>query len=160
MDLITPNRLRLGRSNDRSPVSPIKVTGNYQKMLEENKKIYNIWFEAWLASHVPKLMDQPKWFQSNTDVKICDVVLFIKKDGPLINTYQYGMIHQSERSKDELIRKVVVKFRNHNQSVDRCTTRAVRELGLIHPIDQLHLMEKLGNIASINGVAVNVNKRK
>ena len=60
MDLITPNRLRLGRSNDRSPVSPMKVTRNYQKMLEENKKIYNIWFEAWLASHVPKLMDQPK----------------------------------------------------------------------------------------------------
>ena len=75
-------------------------------------------------------MDQPKWFQSNRDIKICDVVLFIKKDGPLVNTYLYGMKHQLERSKDDLIRKVAVKYHNHNESVDRFTTRAVRELVL------------------------------
>ena len=69
---------------------------------------------------------------------MCDVVFFIKKDGPLINTFPYGMIHQSEQSKDDPIRKVVVKYRNHNESVDRFTTRAVRELVLTHPIDQLH----------------------
>ena len=39
MDIIAPNRLRIERNNDRSPVSPIKVTGNYQKMLVENKKV-------------------------------------------------------------------------------------------------------------------------
>ena len=39
MEVITPNRLRLGRNNDRSPVSSMKVTGNSQKMLEENKKV-------------------------------------------------------------------------------------------------------------------------
>ena len=31
---------------------------------------------------------------------------------------------------------------------------------LTHPIDELHLMGELGNIASTNGVAVIVNKRK
>ena len=87
MDLITPKKTRRGRNNNRSPVSPMKVTGNYQKMLEENKKIYNTWFEAWLTSHVQKLMDQPKWFQSNRDSKICDVGLFIKKDDSLVSTY-------------------------------------------------------------------------
>ena len=62
MDLITPNRLRLGRNNDRSPISPMKIIGSTQKIIEENKKIFNSWFEAWLTSHVPKLMHQPKWF--------------------------------------------------------------------------------------------------
>ena len=47
MDLITPNRWRLGRINDQSPVSSMKVSENYQKMIEENRKIYNIWFDAW-----------------------------------------------------------------------------------------------------------------
>ena len=70
----------------------MKVTGHYQKMLEENKKIYNSWFEVWFTCHEPKLMDQPKWFQSSRDVKICDAVLFIKKYGSLVNTYQYGTI--------------------------------------------------------------------
>ena len=60
------------------------MIGSYQKMLEGNKKIYNTWFEAWLKSHVPKLMDQPEWFQSKRDIKIYDAVLFIKKDGPLL----------------------------------------------------------------------------
>ena len=62
MDLIIPNRLKLGRNNERSPVSPMKVVGNHPRVLEENKKIFNIWFETWLISHILKLMEQPKWF--------------------------------------------------------------------------------------------------
>ena len=104
MDLITPDRLKLGINNDRSPVSPLKVIRNLQNMLEENKKIYNPWSEAGLTSQIPKLMGQPKWFQSSRDVKICDVVLFVKKDGSLVSTYQYWMIHQLERSKDDLMK--------------------------------------------------------
>ena len=68
---------------------------------------------------MPELMDQTKWFQSSRDVKTCDVVLFIKKNSSMENTYQYGMIHQLERSKDDLTRKVAVKYCNHNESVDR-----------------------------------------
>ena len=55
MDLITPNRLRLGRNNERSPASPMQVTGNLQKILKENEKIFTTWFETWLTSHVAKL---------------------------------------------------------------------------------------------------------
>ena len=29
MDLLTPNKLMLGRNNERSPVSPISVSGNF-----------------------------------------------------------------------------------------------------------------------------------
>ena len=153
MDLITPNRLKLGRNNERSPVSPMKVIGNHTKILEENKKIFNVWFETWLTSHVPKLMDQPKWFRNDRDVKICDVILFNKNDGLFANTYQYGMIHEIEPSRDGLIRKVVVKYRNNNENVDRFTTRAVRELVLIHPVDEIHLMEELGNVATTSSLA-------
>ena len=91
MDLITPNRLKLGRNSERSPVSPMKVVGNHLKVLKENKKIFSVWFETWLISHVPKLMEQPKWFRSDRDVKICDVVLFTKNEGSVENTYQYRM---------------------------------------------------------------------
>ena len=65
MDLITHNRLKLGRNNERSPVSPMKVVRNHLKVLEENKKIFSVWFETWLISYVPKLMEQPKWFRSD-----------------------------------------------------------------------------------------------
>ena len=158
MDLITPNRLRLGRNNDRSPVSPMKITGSTQKIIEENKKIFNSWFEAWLTSYVPKLMHQPKWFRSDRDIKICDVVLFTKKEGSISSIYQYGMVHEIEPKKDGLIRRVVVKYRNHNESVDRFTTRAVRELVLIHPIDEVHLMEELGKMSTTDNLVLVMNQ--
>ena len=42
IDLITPNQLRLGKNNERSPVSPMKVAGNHLKVLEKNKKIFSV----------------------------------------------------------------------------------------------------------------------
>ena len=64
MDLITPNRLLLGRNNDRSLAATIEVTGNPDKILKENRRIFNLWFETWLISHVPRLMNHPKWFST------------------------------------------------------------------------------------------------
>ena len=160
MDLITPNRLKLGRNNERSPISPMEVTDKFQKIIEENRKIFNIWFESWLISHVPKLMHQPKWFQSDRDLKICDIVLFTKKDGTLQSTYHYGMVNEIHPSKDGVIRKVVIKYRNENENVDRFTTRAVRDLILIHPADELNLMEELGRVASYSNLNFHMKNRQ
>ena len=140
MDLITPNRLKPGRNNERSPVSPMKVVGNHLKKLEENKNFFNVWFEAWLISHVPKLMEQPKWFRSDRDMKICDMDLFIKNDCSKLNTYQYGMVYEIELSGDGLIRKVVIKCRNSSKNIDNFTTCAVRDLVFIHPVDEIHML--------------------
>ena len=41
MDLITPNRLRLGRNNDRSPVATMEVTANPDGILIENRNIFD-----------------------------------------------------------------------------------------------------------------------
>ena len=90
MDLLTPNRLKLGGNNERSPVSPISITGNLSDIMKTNKKIFNTWFEKWsLVNHVPKLMHQPKWFQSDCGIKVCDTVLFIKHESTITSKYQY-----------------------------------------------------------------------
>lgn len=39
MDLITPNRPKLGRNNQRSPVECLQVTNDYDKILRDNKTI-------------------------------------------------------------------------------------------------------------------------
>ena len=126
------------------------IVDSTDRILKENKKIFNSWFEAWLISHVPKLMEQPKWFSTDRDIKICDVVLFLKHEGSMNNCYQYGMINEIVATRDGLIRKVVVIYRYNYENVDRFTTRAVRDLVLIHPVDEFNLMEELGKVASIN----------
>ena len=155
MDLITPNRLRMGRNNNRSPVGPLFVVNDPSKFFVENTKIFNAWFETWLTSHVPKLMKQPKWFRTEYDIKVGDVVLFLKKEGLLNSTYQYGMVKSVEVSKDDKIRTVILKYRNHHEAVDRETRWAVRQLVVIHKVDELDIVQELGNIAT----AVDMRKR-
>ena len=147
MDLITPNQLRLGRNNDRSPAATMEVTGNPDRISKENRKIFNSWFETWLISHVPRLMNHPKWFSTDHDMKTCDVLLLLKQDGALSNSYQYGIVNEIIPSKDGVIRKVIVQYRNDQENVDRYTARSVRDLVLIHPTDELILMEELGKVA-------------
>jgi hypothetical protein len=148
MDLITPNRLLLGRNNDRSPDAPLNVEGNYDKVLNHNEKVFNAWFGAWLISHVPKLIDQPKWFVADRHLKEGDIVLFSKHESELSNTYQYGMVHSLVVGRDGRIREVDVRYRNSSEKTDRFTRRATRSLVVIHPVDEVTVMQELGSVAA------------
>ena len=92
LDILTPNRLKLGRNNERSPVEPVQLDGNPNKIIEENRKIYEAWFENWLLTHVPKLLKQDKWFKTSNEIKVGDIVLFLKHDSKISSTYQYGLV--------------------------------------------------------------------
>ena len=149
-DLITPNRLKMGRNNDRSPVGTLDVTSDPQKILHSNKVIFNSWFEVWLVSYVPKLMYHPKWFVDDAHLKKGDVVLFLKHEKELSDTYQYGMIEDVKSGQDGKIRSVNVRYRNYNENVNRYTTRSVRQLVKIHStdeMDELHDMYKAANFS-------------
>ena len=65
------------------------------------------------------------------------------------------MIESVHRSKDDTIRTVSVRYRNHTENVNRITKRAVRELVLIHHVDELDIIAELGAIAT----AVDAKKR-
>lgn len=155
LDLLTPNRLKLGRNNERSPVGPLSVSNNPDKFIEANKQIYDAWFEAWLVSHVPKLMMKPKWFNDDDEVTEGDVVLFLKQEDDFAHEYKYGMIKTVKRGRDGKIRSVEVRYRNSNENVDRSTHRAVRQLVIIYQIDELDIIRELGEMS----VAADVKKR-
>ena len=40
IDLLTPNRLMLGRNNNRCPVGPVQVTEDIGKIIQRNEKIF------------------------------------------------------------------------------------------------------------------------
>ena len=75
-----------------------------------------------------------------------DVVLFLKQDSLLSKTYQYGMVASVQESSDGVIRKVNVKYRNANENVDRETFRSVRQLVMIHPVDEIDIIQEINNI--------------
>ena len=147
LDLITPNRLLLGRNNDRCP-DGIVYCDNPTKILKENEDIYNSWFEVWLLVHVPKLMKQQKWYQTD-EIKVGDVVIFTKNDSVLSKSYTYGIVKDLDYGKDGKPRKALVRYRNSNEEVFRETFRAVRSLVIIHGVDECDLLTEIGEMALI-----------
>ena len=146
IDLLTPNRLRLGRNNQRSQVGPMWVTGKPDKSIETNKQIFDTWFEVWQITCVPHLIAKPNWFNSDEDISICDIILFLKKEVELNTTYQYGRVTEAPKGRDGKIRKVSVKYRNYNEDIDRVTKRAVREIVMIHLKDDRVYFLRVTNV--------------
>ena len=112
---------------------------------------------CWLTSHVPKLIDQPKWFNSDSDVQIGDVVLFLKKEREYAGNYQYGIIKDVEISRDQKIRKVIIEYVNSTETIRRETRRSVREIIVIHPVEELGIVRELGEIATWVDMKMKVN---
>ena len=149
MDLITPNRLKLGRNNNRSPEGTLSVSSNPDKFLKSNEAIFNSWFETWLTCHIPKLMYKPKWFQTSHNLQEGDIVLFLKVDSNLLKKYQYGMVKSVVCDKDGLIRKATISYQNSNENTKRETVRSARELVKIYGVDETDIVKELGEICSI-----------
>ena len=72
----------------------------------------------------------------------------MKKDKEYAGNYQYGIVKELEVSKDGKTRKVIVEYVNSNEDVRRQTRRSVREIVVIHPIDELGIVRELGEIAT------------
>ena len=147
LDILTPNRLKLGRNNERSPTQAVTLVNNPSRIIKENSKIFNSWFENWLMSHVPKLLKQQKWFSTNDQVKVGDIILFLKQDSSINSEYQYGMVKDVMYGSDGIIRKVVIKYKNHNENAFRETFRSLRTIVVINHVDETDLAKELGEIA-------------
>ena len=128
----------------------MKTTSDSKKILETNQNMVQFekhaWFENWLLSHVPNIMHQPKWFRTEYDLKEGDVVPFLKQDSLLSKTNPYSMVASVQQSSDGVIRNVKVKYRNANENVDRETFRSVRQLLMIHPVDEKYIIPEINNI--------------
>ena len=148
LDLISPNRLLMGRNNSRCPSEKMIVTSDLGKILKQNENIFEVWFRAWLTSCVPNLMLHPKWFKSDSDPKVGDVVLFLKSDKEFEKLYQYGMICDMKRSRDGKIRELEIEYQNYSENVKRRTTRGTREIVVIHPLGELGLVRELNIMAA------------
>ena len=125
------------------------VSNELDKFMKLNRRVFASWFEAWLISHVPRLIEQPKWFNDSFDIAEGDVALFLKHEGSITGDYQYGMIDKVNRGNDEKVRSVNVRYRNAKEDIDRITHRTVRQLVMIHPIDDINLLSELHEIATI-----------
>ena len=79
-------------------------------------------------------------------VKAGDVVLFLKNEKELDTMYQYGLVREVHPSSDGLIRSVDVDHQNHHKNVKRTTKCGVRNLIVIHPVDEIGISQELSEV--------------
>ena len=144
LDIITPNRLRFGRNNERSPLGPAYLSHDPFKFMDTNMRIFECWWEHWLLVAAPELIEKPVNWKAGDGVKVGDVVLFRKCEGAFgPGTYQYGIVQSVSVSADGVVRDVKVKYRNADEGKDRITDRNVKSLILIHKVDDLDIMKEM-----------------
>ena len=148
-DILTPNRLILGRNNNRNPTSPLEISRDLRRIIESNNNIYQSWFHEWLMSYVSTLIQKPKWFDTERNTCVRDVVLFIKSDQEFDRQYQYGIVVSTNISRDGVIRAVEIEYQNYRENIKRLTKRGVRDVIVIHPVEEIGLSGELQNFAEV-----------
>ena len=125
-----------------------KASNGASDMVERVEKSYKAWYKVWYDTFVPKLLFRPKWFKDECDLKVGDLVYFQKSESELSSNWTLGMIAELERSRDGLIRKAKIKYRNATESEDITTRRSVRTFCKIWSVEDFNLQDDLMELSS------------
>jgi len=146
LDLITPNRLLMGRNHARSPVGLVTSTTAHKwiaSMDEVGLSWWKLWEQEWLMNLVPKAAKFP---EGDPDIAVGDVVVFMKggKEADVGQTpWRTGQVEEIHFSRDGIIRSVDLKYQNFAEKVYRYTERSVRTLAKIYREGDINLMGEL-----------------
>ena len=142
--------LRIGRNNNRALQGPIRPPGNTKELLDLVDSTYKAWFNVFKETVVPRLIPQPKWFQKEVDLNEEDVEYFRKEEKELNSEWRLGTIEQVIRSRDGIIRRIIIKYLNASENDPamatyrpRFTDRSVRGVVKLWSVDESFLVEDL-----------------
>ena len=145
-DLITPSRLILGRNNRRALGGYARIEGP-SRLMEQMENVYRAWWQVWNDERLLDYIPQPgKWAESNGDIKVGDLVIFLKtdKDQTLGDPiWKMGRVKELENSSDGLPRTAIVEYKNSTETVFRTTRRSVRKIAVLHREGDLDLVQEL-----------------
>ena len=149
LKLVFPNLLRFGRNNQRSLNGPIKVPKNPGELLKKIENAFNIFYNLWNESIIPKLMKAPKWYDSKSNLKIGDIVYFRKVENELSSSWTIGEVVDVVHSKDGVVRRVKVVYQNASESQKRETDRAARSMIKLFHIDDKNWCQEMAKVDTV-----------
>ena len=150
LDLITPNRLLLGRNNRRA-LGGFATVSSPSRLIEQMDRVYEVWWKIWKSEKLVDFIPQPnKWRKTNEQLKVGDVVIFLKSDSenrlgePI---WRIARVRSVETSEDGLARSATLEYRNVNEKIMRTTHRSVRSVVVVHRESDLDVIQSLEKAA-------------
>ena len=157
-DLITPNRLLLGRNNKRA-VGGLNVDCQPQNVQRQMEDVMTAWWDVWLAEKLGSLVPKPpKWETGEPQIEVGDVVVFVREKNDVAGlTWRLGLVDSVETGKDGVIRRVTIKYKVIRDNGDaeanfRFTRRSVRHVAVVVRENELDLMGRLSEAQKSAGV--------
>ena len=101
---------------------------------------------------MPKLIRSPKWFKSETDLEIGDLVYFQRTANELGSKYGrwvIGRVAELERGGDSVIRRVWVTYKNAGEDILHKTERSIRSLIKLFSITDSSIQEDLSEVQKV-----------
>jgi hypothetical protein len=130
-EIITPNRLKLGRNNYRQLDGPIKLDNCPQTQLERNRLLTCKWYEIFI-NRIHLLIPPPQR-KDSPQPEVGDLVLF-PFPGPSFKklwVWKLGVV-------EEKISRSSYRIRYSNSDgTNRCVVRAAGQISIIVPAEQL-----------------------
>merc|ERR1719347_250302 len=150
LKLLTPNLMKVGRLHNRSLNGPIKMPEGPKDLMVKVEEIYKSFYKLFNTAIVPKLIAQPKWFSSSSELKPGDVVYFRKTENELSSDWTVGQVESIVRTpKDQQIRQATVRYHNANETNPRFSDRAVRSLVRLFNIEDNYFVRDMAEVESI-----------
>ena len=111
-EIITPNRLKLGRNNHRSLEGCInlEMSPNLTKLLDRNQSVYSSWFQTFVQNVHSLNLCHNKWLRSSRLPVMSDLVLFVLNDGNLSKdsvTWKLGRVLKVEKGSEQTFMRSV-----------------------------------------------------
>ena len=89
----------------------------------------------------------PKWFRSDRDLEVGNLVYFQKDPDTAFETkWVIGIIDKVERSRDGLVRIVTVKYFNGLDKTPQFTKRTVRKLVKLWSVEDISLADDIAEM--------------
>ena len=125
-------------------------------MLKQQEKVAESWNKAWeeqiLQSFIPK---RSQWTKTDDLPQAGDICIFQRTEmslgGP---TYRIGRVREAVKSKDGLVRKLILEYKNANEKVFRTTDRNPRQTAILHRESEVELTQQLNIAAKEANLAV------
>jgi hypothetical protein len=145
-DLITPNRLVLGRSNRRAPTGYPRLEYPSRQIAQLDMVARACW-KVWLTEKIQNYIPQPpKWHQTSRQPEVGDIIVFLKadKEATLGRTiWRLGRIIKLKMSGDGVCRSVDIEYQNSTEETRRTTYRSIRKIAILHREGDLELIERI-----------------
>lgn len=139
-DLITPNRLILGRNNQRSLTDWVKITAgsDSERLVRKNREILETWYTIFL-DRLHHLMPRPPKWNRTDPVSVDDVVLFLFSEnvGNKIDNWKIGKVKRVVKPNEVEIEFCVVN--DKGKVSKRTLQRSPRNLSVIIAANELSI---------------------